>query len=260
MSLPPENQGTKKQIKNIIISQPEPEAGIKTPYHIMAEKLKLNVTFLPFIKVEGLSLRDFRKNRVNIPDYTAVIFTSRNAVNNFFRLCTEQRIKMPQETKYFCISESIALFLQKFILFRKRKVFFDKTNSIDGLKEMLKKHRKSEKFLFPCAADRKDSMEQYLKDENFNFAPAVMFETVSADLSGVDLKQYDMVVFFSPMGIKSLKENFPNFEQGDLVIGALGPTTAKAVTDAGLRLDLQAPVPGIPSITMAIEQYIKEHA
>jgi len=248
-----------RTIKNILISQPEPETPGKSPYHLMAEKLHVSILFRPFIKVEGLQAKDFRKSRINPLDYTAVIFTSRNAVNHFFRLCDELRAKMPQNTKYFCISEAIALYLQRFILFRKRKVFFDKTSSLNGLKDLLKKHRKTDKFLFPCAADRKDNVEQYLVEENFNFSPAVMFETVPDKLSDIDISQYDMLVFFSPMGIKSLGENFPDFQQSDVVIGAFGPVTAKAVIDAGLRLDFQAPLPGVPSITMAIEKYITEH-
>lgn len=249
-----------RKIQTILISQPEPEMPTKSPYHLMAEKLHVAVEFRQFIKVEGLHARDFRKSRIAPLDFTAVIFTSRNAVNHFFRLCEELRAKMPQNTKYFCISEAIALYLQKFILYRKRKVFFDKASSLAGLKELLKKHKKNDKFLFPCAADRKDNIEQYLTEENFDFSPAVMFETVSENISDLDIAKFDMLIFFSPMGIKSLIENFPQFQQTDIIIGAFGPTTSQAVIDAGLRLDFQAPMPGVPSITMAIEKYITEHS
>jgi uroporphyrinogen-III synthase len=260
MTITTGNQSGHKKIKNILVSQPEPEPGVKTPYHLLMEKYHVNISFKPFIKVQGLLAKDFRKARVVPNEYTSVIFTSRNAVNHFFRLCDEMKSKMSPATKYFCVSESIALYLQKFILFRKRKVFFDKNSSIEGLKEMLKKHRKTEKFLFPCAADRKDNIELYLKDENYNFSPAIMFETVAEDLTGLDLHAYDMAVFFSPIGIKSIIENFPGFVQGELCIGAYGPTTAKAVTDAGYRLDFMAPAPGITSITQAIDIFLAEHA
>ncbi|QQS31325.1 MAG: uroporphyrinogen-III synthase [Sphingobacteriales bacterium] len=260
MTIPTVNQSGHKKIKNILVSQPEPEAGVKTPYHALIDKYDVSITYRPFIKVQGLLAKDFRKSRIVPNEFTSVIFTSRNAVNHFFRLCDEMKIKMSQNTKYFCVSESIALYLQKFILYRKRKVFFDKTSSIDGLKELLKKHRKTEKFLFPCAADRKDNIEIYLKDENYNFAPAIMFETVAEDLSGLDIHSFDMVIFFSPIGIKSLIENFPGLKQGDLVIGAFGPLTAQTVTDSGFRLDFQAPAPGITSITQAIDNYLANNA
>lgn len=243
------------QVKSILITQPRPETE-KSPYFDLAQKLKVKIDFHPFIEIEGIDARDFRKAKINPADFTAIIFTSRNAIDHFFRICTDLRCKMPPETKYFCASETIAVYLQKYILYRKRKVFFGKTSTSKELMEILKKH-KEEKFMLPCTDIHKQDIPDFLKKNKFNFLEATIYKTVCSELSGVNIKNYDMIVFFSPSGVKSLFHNFPDYKQDKMLIGAFGPTTCKAVTDAGLRLDVKAPAPNAPSMTMAIEKYIK---
>jgi uroporphyrinogen-III synthase len=223
----------------------------------LARKHNIKIDFRQFIHVECISAKEFRKTRINPLDYTAVIFTSRNAISHFFRVCGEMRIKMPDTTKYFCASEAIALYLQKFILYRKRKVFFSKISSPNGLQTILKKHKKKEKFLLPCSANRKSALAKHLKENDFKYAEADIYETVASDLSDLENIYYDMIVFFSPLGLKSLFINFPDFKQKDTRIAAFGPTTSKAVIEHGLNLDVKAPAPESPSMTMAIHRYIK---
>jgi uroporphyrinogen-III synthase len=244
----------KLKVKSILITQPRPETD-KSPYFDLAKKYNLKVDFRPFIHVEGIPAREFRKDRINPLDFTAVIFTSRNAIDHYFRVCEEMRIEVPAEMKYFCVSESTALYLQKYVQYRKRKIFFGKQTSND-LMELLKKH-KEEKFLFPCSDVHKEDIPVFLGQNNYNFAEAVLYRTVCSDLSDLANVNYDMIAFFSPSGIKSLFLNFPDFRQNNTRIAAFGPTTTKAVLDAGLRLDVQAPMPQAPSMTMAIEEYIK---
>ena len=243
------------KVKTILITQTKPETE-KNPYAELAKKHRLKIDFRPFIYLEPVSSQDFRKKRVHIPDYTAVIFTSRNAVDHFFRMASEMRVMVPEETKYFCISESTAYYLQKYITYRKRKVFHGKQNITD-LIEVIKKH-KEEKFLLPCTDIHKQEIPEFLKKNGIRFTEAVIYKTVCSDLSDLEKVNYDMLVFFSPSGIKSLFKNFPKFKQNATRIAAFGPTTAQAVLDARLRLDIQAPMPGIPSMTMAIEQYLKK--
>ena len=247
---------TTKALKSILISQPKP--GEKSPYFTLAEKHKLNVSFRPFIEVQGLSAKEFRKCRINPLDYSAIIFTSRGSISHFFRICEELRIKMPQETKYFCVSQAISLYLQKFVQYRKRKVFYGKTATLSSLKEVLKKHRSKENFLYPCSESRKDDLPTFLEENKFKHAEAAIYRTVSSDLKDMVAEDFDMIVFFSPMGVQSLMDNFPDFVQNGTKIAAFGPSTTKKVQDIGLRLDLQAPIPGVPSMTMAIDKYIKE--
>lgn len=247
----------RNKVSSILISQPEPKSD-KSPYYSLAEKYGIQVDFRPFIEVEGISGKEFRKYRVNPTEYTSVIFTSRNAISHFFKLCDETRNKMSQETKYFCASEAIALYLQKFILYRKRKVFFPKTGRQMALKDILKKHRAKENFLLPCSENRKDDLPTFLKDNTFKYAEIPIYRTVASDLSDLEDIYYDMIVFFSPLGVKSLYTNFPDFKQNKTRIAAFGPTTAKTVEDYELRLDVKAPAPGISSMTMAIEKYLKE--
>src|SRR5690606_15388086 len=209
----------------------------------------------PFIKVESVSGQEFRQERINILDHTAIVLTSRNAVDHFFRMCKELRITVPETMKYFCVSESVAYYVQKYIVYRKRKVFIGKQTFLD-LMDVIKKH-KNEKYLVPCSDIQKGEIPALLDKANVQYTNAVFYRTVASDLSDLKDLHYDMLVFFSPGGIESLKKNFPKFKQGDVVIAAFGPTTAKAAREMGLRLDLEAPLPEAPSMTGAIELYIK---
>lgn len=243
------------KVKTILVTQPKPETD-KSPYFDLAKKHSLKIDFRPFIQVEPISAKDFRKDKVNIPEHTAVILTSRNAADHFFRICNELRITVPETMKYFCVSESTAYYLQKFVVFRKRKIFFGK-QTINDLMDVLKKHKK-EKFLVPCTDIHKQEIFETLDTHGLDYTKAVIYKTVASDLSDLEKVNYDVLVFFSPSGITSLLKNFPKFKQNNTRIAAFGPTTAQAVLDAGLRLDIQAPVPAAPSMTMALEQYIKK--
>jgi uroporphyrinogen-III synthase len=243
-------------VKNILISQPKPSDPVKNPYNEIAEKYSLNIDFHKFIKVEGVPAREFRKDRVNILDHSAVIFTSRNAVDHFFRICKEMRVEVPDTMKYFSISESTSYYLQKYVQFRKRKVFHGHQNFKDLL-EIIKKH-KDEKYLLPCSDIHKQSLTKLLEDNKINFSKAVIYRTLASDLSHLEINSYDMIIFFSPSGVKSLMKNFPEYDQGETKIGVFGPTTAKAVKDAGLSLDLNAPTKTAPSMTMALNQFIEK--
>ena len=244
----------KLKIKKILVSQPEPETE-KSPYFDLAEKHNLKIDFRPFIQVEPVNLKVFRKERINILDYSAVIFTSRTSVDHYFRICEEMRVTVPDAMKYFCVSEATAFYLQKYIVYRKRKIFFGKSR-FDDLLEVLEKH-KEEKFLFPLSDMHKPDLPKKLEKLKLDFKIAILYRTVASDLSDLSDVNYDVLVFFSPSGIKSLLDNFPNFEQNNTKIAAFGPTTAKAVKEAKLRLDIQAPLPEAPSMTMALDQYIK---
>jgi uroporphyrinogen-III synthase len=244
------------KVKSILVTQPKPESE-KSPYHDLAKKYNLKIDFRPFIHIEGIPAKDFRKDKINISDYSAVILTSRHAADHFFRMCTEMRITNIEELKYFCISESTAFYLQKYITFRKRKIFSGKQN-INDLIDVLKKHKK-EKFLVPCADIAKQEITDTLAQHNFEFTKAVIYKTVCSDLSDLAEVKYDMLVFFSPSGIASLFKNFPDFKQETTLIAAFGQTTSQAVLEAGLRLDIQAPIPEAPSMTMSIEHYLKKN-
>lgn len=243
------------KVKTILVTQPKPETD-KSPYYDLARKFNLKIDFRPFIQVEGVSAKDFRKDKVNLADHTAVILTSRNAADHFFRICSEMRIAVPETLKYFCISESTAYYLQKFVVYRKRKIFFGK-QTINDLMDVIKKHKK-EKFLVPCTDIHKQEIFDTLEEHHIDFTKAVIYKTVASDLSDLEHVNYDVLVFFSPSGIASLFKNFPKFKQNNTRIAAFGPTTSQAVLDAGLKLDIQAPVPAAPSMTMALEQYIKK--
>ncbi len=244
------------KVKSILVTQPKPESE-KSPYYDLAKKYSLKIDFRPFIHVEGIAAKDFRKDRINIGDHTSVILTSRHAVDHFFRICTEMRFTNMEELKYFCISESTALYLQKYITFRKRKIFFGKQNITD-LIEVLKKHKK-EKFIVPCSDIAKQEIADVLQHHGFDFVKAVIYKTVCSDLSDLADVKYDMLVFFSPAGITSLFKNFPDFQQNTTLIAAFGQSTSQAVLEANLRLDIQAPIPEAPSMTMSIEQYLKKN-
>ncbi len=243
-------------VKNILVSQPKPTDPTRNPYNELAEKYELNIDFHKFIKVEGIPGREFRKDKVNILDHSAVIFTSRNSVDHFFRICEEMRVEVPDEMKYFSMSESTSFYLQKYVQFRKRKVFHGHQNFND-LMEIIKKH-KEEKFLLPCSDIHKLSLTKALDDNKIKYSKAIIYRTLASDLSMLDIKSYDMIIFFSPSGVKALQKNFPNYEQGDTKIGVFGPATAKAVKEAGLSLNLNAPTKSAPSMTMALGQYIEK--
>lgn len=245
------------KVKKILISQPAPTTE-KSPYFDIAEKYHLSMDFRPFIRVEGLDAKEFRQQRINISDFTAVVFTARTAIDHFFALCEELRVTMPETMKYFCISEAVALYLQKYIVYRKRKIFFSTTGKMEGLGAALAKHNK-EKYLVPVSDVHTEDLTTVLDEKKVDYTKSVMYRTVSNDFTEEEILSYDMFVFFSPAGIVSLTANAPNFVQGDRSIGCFGASTAKAVRDAGLRLDCEAPLPGVPSMTAALEAYIKEN-
>lgn len=242
-----------QKLKTILISQPKPTAE-KSPYFDLMDRQKLTIDFRPFIHVEGVDAQEFRQQRISFTDHSAVIFTSRNAADHFFRLAEEMRYEVPDNLKYFCISESTAFYLQKYVVYRKRKIFYGK-QSFQDLMEIIKKH-KSEKFLLPCSDLLKPSIPKLLEDASINFSRATMYRTVCSDLSDLSDVKYDLLVFYSPSGIESLCKNFPDFIQGETRIATFGPTTAKAALEAQFRIDVQAPTPKAPSMTMAIEHYI----
>jgi uroporphyrinogen-III synthase len=243
-----------QKIKTILISQPKPSTE-KSPYFDLADRLKLTIDFRPFIHVEGMDGQEFRQQRVDLAAHSAVILTSRLAVDHYFRLAKEMRFEVPDSMKYFCISESTAYYLQKYVQYRKRKIFHG-TIKFDEVVALMKKH-KNETFLLPCSDLLKSSIPNALDDGGFNYSKAVMYRTVCSDLSDLSDVKYDVLVFFSPSGIESLFKNFPDFVQGETRIAVFGPTTAKAAEKAGLRIDINAPTAKAPSMTMALEQYIQ---
>lgn len=244
-------------IKKILVSQPKPSSD-KSPYFEIAQKHGVELVFRPFIKVEGLSAKEFRQQKVNIADFTAVVFTAKTAIDHFFRLCEEMRLTIPMTMKYFCTSETIANYLQKYIVYRKRKIFASATGKLDGLISSMQKH-KTEKFLLAISDVNDGSEANYLAANKINVTSAVMYRTVSNDFTADEAFDYDMLVFFSPQGIESLLKNFPNFNQGDIRIAAFGAPTIKSVSDAGLRLDVEAPTPKAPSMTTAIDLFLSEN-
>ena len=245
-------------IKKILVSQPKPTSE-KSPYYDIAEKLEVELVFRPFIKVEGLSSKEFRQQKVSLPDYTAIVFTSRHAIDNFFQLAKELRYNIPEHLKYFCVTETIALYIQKYVQYRKRKVFFGNTGKIADLLPCMVKH-KSEKYLIPLSDVHNDDVKIMLDAKKLNHTECVMYRTVSNDFTAEEVKDfdYDMLVFFSPSGIDSLMKNFPDFATShkDVAIATFGPATAKAAKEAGLRLDLEAPTEKYPSMTGALQHYL----
>lgn len=248
-------KNTDLKVKSILVTQPKPETD-KSPYADLQKKYGLKIDFREFIHVEGVPAQDFRQQRVNIAEHTAVILTSRNAVDHFFRICQEMRVTVPDTMKYFCISESTAFYLQKYVQYRKRRIFHGKS-TINELIDIIKKH-KEDKFLYPCTDVHKEDIPEILDRHKIQYSKAVIYRTVCSDLSDLADVFYDILVFFSPSGITSLFKNFPKFKQNKTRIAAFGPATAKAVEEAGLRLDIHAPKPGTPSMTMALEEYIKQ--
>lgn len=244
------------KIKKILVSQPQPTTE-KSPYFDIIDKYSVKIDFRPFIKVEPVLAKEFRTQRINILEHTAIIFNARHGIDHFFRLCEELRVTVPETMKYFCVSETVALYLQKYIQYRKRKIFFSQTGKFADLGTLLNKHAE-EKYLYITSNIRNEETMSVLENTKINFNQAIMYKTVSNHISAEELQEYDMLIFFSPAGIKSLLESAPNMEQGERLIGCFGSTTAQAVRDAGLRLDLEAPSPGFPSMTMALENFLKE--
>lgn len=243
-----------RKVKSILVTQEAP-TDVNSPYLKLAEKYNLKIDFRPFIQVEAVPIKEFRKQKVDILQHTAVIFTSRHAVDHYFQICQELKLEMPPEMKYFCISDQTSNYLQKYIVIRKRKIFAGLKDTKDLL-EIIKKH-KNEKFLFPCSDIRKNDIPEFLTENGFHYTEAIMYHTVAANLSDLKNVYYDILAFFSPSGINSLYINFPDFKQNNTRIAAFGPSTAKAVKEASLILDIEAPLPNAPSMTGALELYIK---
>jgi uroporphyrinogen-III synthase len=243
------------KIKSILVSQPQPESE-KSPYAELAEKNNVKIDFRPFVQIEGLACREFRQEKIDILDHAGVIFSSKTAIDHYFRLCEEMRITVPDTMKYFCLSESVAFYLQKYIIYRKRKIFYGKSN-INDLIDVILKH-KEDKFLLPISEDHKSNISEILEKHKIKYTKAVMYRTIYNNLTDLSSLNYDILVFYSPSGIKSLFKNFPEFEQKEIKIASFGAETAKAVKEAGLRLDIQAPMPELPSMTMALDHFIRE--
>ncbi len=241
-------------IKTILVSQPKPTSD-KSPYFDLAKKYNLKIDFRSFIHVEGIGAQEFREQKVDLNEHTAVILTSKTAVDHYFRIAEEMRFNVPDSMKYFCISEAIAYYLQKYVPYRKRKIFHGRQTILD-LVDTLKKHKK-EKFILPCTDILRDRIPMTLDENGIDYQKAVLYRTVASDLSDLENVFYDMLVFYSPGGIESLLKNFPDFKQNDTIIAAFGPTTANAIVKNNLRLDLHAPQPNAPSMTGAIENFVK---
>lgn len=246
-----------KFAKKILISQPKPESE-KSPYYDLARKYNVELVFHPFIRLEGIPAREFRKQKIDILSFSAVIFTSRNAIDHFFRTCEEMKVTVSQDTKYFCITEAVALYLQKFILYRKRKVFYGADGTNKSLFDVINKHKENEKFLYVCSENQQDNdIVNWLKANHCEFQLAFMYRTISNDVKEVmDKTNYDVICFFTPSGVKSLFDNYPTFEQNGTSIGAFGNNTLKAVEEAGLKAAIKAPAPQTPSMVAALDQYL----
>lgn len=244
-----------KAVKKILITQPKPD-GEKSPYFDLARKHSLTLDFHPFIVVDGIPAKDFRRQKIDISHYTAVVFTSRNAIDHFFRICDELKVSVSQDTKYFCITEAVALYLQKFILYRKRKVFYGADGTNKNLFDVINKHKDNEKFLYPCSESFDSEITNWLKSNSCEYATPVLYRIISNDITEVMARNYDVICFFTPGGVKSLIENLPLFKQNGTKIGAFGANTFKAAEEAGLTLDIKAPQPQAPSMVSALELYL----
>ena len=243
-------------IKKILVSQPKPSSE-RSPYYDIAERMNVEIVFRPFIKVQGITPKEFRAQKISILDYTAVVFTSRHAIDHFFTLCKEMRVAIPEDMKYFCITETVALYIQKYVQYRKRKIFFGETGKIDDLVPLMAKH-KTEKYFIPSSDVHTSQFGDMLDAKKLVHTEGIMYRTVSNDFQEGEPFDYDLLIFFSPSGIQALLKNFPDFKQDKISIGTFGPATAKAVLDAGLRLDFGAPSPEYPSITSALAAYVKK--
>jgi len=243
------------KVVGILVTQPKP-TDEKSPYFVLAQKYNVRIDFRPFIQIEAISSKEFKKQKIDVLSHSAVIFTSRNAVDNFFKLMIDCKVEMPADFKYFCISEQTANYLQKYITIRKRKIFVG-SKTAEDLIEVMKKH-KEENYIYPCSNIRKDNIPLFMSENGYKFTEAVIYHTVASNLSDLMIDSYDLIAFFSPSGVNSLLANFPDFKQNTIRMAAFGPTTAKAVVEAGLVLDIQAPLPDAPSMTGALEYYIKQ--
>jgi uroporphyrinogen-III synthase len=246
--------------KKVLITQPRPESD-KSPYFDLERKFGVQLEFQPFIRLEAIPAKEFRKQKIDIAAHTAVILTSRNAIDHFFRVCEEMKVAVSQDTKYFCITEAVALYLQKFILYRKRKVFYGADGSNKSLFDVINKHKNNEKLLYVCSENQQDSeITGWLKTNNCDFSLAFMYRTVSNDVKDILTKtDFDVICFFTPSGVKSLFDNVPQFKQNGTIIGAFGNNTSKAVEEAGLQLEIKAPQPQAPSMVAALEKYLAAH-
>jgi len=243
------------KVKSLLISMPEPIDG-KSPYLELKDKFKIQVSFRPFIHLDPVTAKEFRQNKITIPEHTAIILTGRTTIDYLFRLLTEMRLEMPVTMKYFCASEAIALYLQKFITYRKRKVFYPKAKDSE-FHEILLKH-KNENYFFPRSNVNQNEISGFLKGHKLKYDEAVIYKTASSDLTDLAHVKFDIIAFFSPSDIKSLYDNFPDFKQDNTRIASFGTATGQAVRDAGLRIDIEAPTPQFPSMKMALEEYIKK--
>ena len=241
-------------IKKILVSQPQPSSE-KSPYYDIASRHGVEFVFHPFIKVESVTAKEFREQHISLNDCTAVIFTSRHAIDHFFSLAKELRFNVPETMKYFCITEQVALYIQKYVQYRKRKVFFGATGKIADLMPTIVKH-KTERYFVPQSDVHNNELHDLLESKKLQHVEGVMYRTVPNDMDKNAPFDYDLLVFFSPSGVQSLLKNFPDFKQGEIAIATFGPTTAKAVKDAGLRLDLEAPTEKYPSMTGALRRYL----
>ena len=252
-----EGESTTMSMKKILITQPRPESD-KSPYFELSRKYNVSLDFQPFIRLEGIPAREFRKQKVEISNYTGVIFTSRNAIDHFFRTCEEMKVSVSQDTKYFCITEAVALYLQKFILYRKRKVFYGADGTNKSMFDVINKHKNNEKFLYVCSENQQDNeIVTWLKANECEYALAFMYRTQSTDVKQILSKNdYDVICFFTPSGVKSLFDNLPKYKQNGTKIGAFGFNTSKAIEEAGLTLHIKAPAPEVPSMVAALEKYL----
>lgn len=246
---------TEKSVQSVLITLPRPETD-KSPYFDLAKKYQFEVDFHPFIRVEGVPGKEFRKQRIDITQYTAVVFSSRSAIDHFFRIGEELKVKVSQDMKYFCISEAVALYLQKFILYRKRKVFFSADGSPAGLIEVIGKHKSSERFIVPSSDNGRNEVAVYMQENQIDHVEATLYRTLSNEIAGIMEKTYDLIVFFSPFSVQTLLDQIPDYKQEDTLMAAFGPATSKAVEEAGLRLDLRAPAPNAPSMASAIDLFL----
>jgi uroporphyrinogen-III synthase len=245
-----------KSVKKILITQPRPESD-KSPYFELAKRYAVEMEFFPFIRLESIPCKEFRKQKIEIAEYSSVIFTSRNAIDHFFRICEEMKLNISQDTKYFCITEAVALYLQKFILYRKRKVFYGADGTNKSLFDVMNKHKENEKFLYPCSENQQDNeIVNWLKNNKCEFQTPFMYRTISNDASKLEAHNFDVICFFTPSGVKSLFDNFPAYNQNGTFIGAFGSNTSKAIQEAGLQLHIKAPEPQVPSMIAALERFL----
>ncbi len=248
-----------KSFKRILITQPRPDSS-KSPYFDLADRYKVEMDFIPFIQLEAISCKEFRRQKLDIAEYTAVVLTSKNAIDHFFRICEELKHSVSQDVKYFCINESVALYLQKFILYRKRKVFFSADGTNKGLFDVINKHKENEKFMYPCSENQQDNeIVGWLKTHNCEYCTPFMYRTISSDVkSKINAHDFDVICLFTPSGVKSLLENFPDFTQNGTILGAFGSNTSKAILEAGLNLQIKAPEPQVPSMVAALDKFLSE--